>query len=65
MDEQNLGKIIADYFNVNNKTNIFLERQAIDLWESVVGQGIAANTKVTGISRGVIYVKSEFGIFKV
>ncbi|MDR2972829.1 MAG: DUF721 domain-containing protein [Bacteroidales bacterium] len=53
---QAIGGFIQHFFEKNGKSSLFLEHQAIELWEKVAGDFIAKQTTKITAKYGVLYV---------
>jgi len=56
MNNQPIGTYIQHFFAKNGKISLFLEQQAVELWEQTVGEFIAKQTTKITAKQGVIYV---------
>jgi len=56
MDNQVIGNVIQDFLAKNGKLSLFLEQQAVDLWNQTVGDFIAQQTTKVSVKQGILYV---------
>lgn len=55
MNENAISSLITNFLIKNNKSNLFLEQQAVTLWNQIVGEFIAKQTTKISVKNGVIY----------
>jgi predicted nucleic acid-binding Zn ribbon protein len=55
-NNQTIGNFIQHFFARNGKISLFLEQQAVDLWEEVVGEFVAKHTKKVVAKQSVLFV---------
>jgi len=56
MNTQSISNFIQHFFIKNGKISMFLEQQAVELWEQTVGEFIAKQTEKIIAKQGVLYV---------
>jgi len=56
MNNQSIGNIIQQFLIRNGKYSLFLEQQAVELWQQTVGDFIAQQTTKITSKQGVLYV---------
>jgi predicted nucleic acid-binding Zn ribbon protein len=56
MPSHPISNVIQDFLTKNGKISLFLEQQAIELWEQAVGEYVAGQTQKITAKQGVLYV---------
>lgn len=56
-DEHSMKELIDSFLSRNDKSKLYHERLAVDLWKNETGSFIAQNTGKVQIRNGVLYIQ--------
>ncbi|MDL2296599.1 DUF721 domain-containing protein [Bacteroidales bacterium OttesenSCG-928-B11] len=56
MSEFKISELIEDFLRKNQKSNIYYEQVAVQLWKTEMGDSIFRYTKSVSMQNGVLYV---------